>query len=196
MDTGSGEMHAACCGRFAHATLKTDPGEVDAAGVETSSNESAPAGEHTAMNGDTGFFATPRPPVAPTTAPPGPTVAASGISSSSQPHGQAPPPPHGQVPLPPPASMALGPPLTAQRSDARSPVLGVVACVLVAFGVGWTALAGNLGGLIGMPIMLTGTVLGAVSWGRHGSSWGMAAVVGTGAVIGLAVLSEFVRMMR
>ena len=93
-------------------------------------------------------------------------------------------------PLPP-----TDPPVAGQRSDARSPTLGVVACALVAFGIGWTLLAGNLGGLIGMPIMLTGTVLGAVSWGRHGSPWGRSAVAGTVAVIGLAMLSEFVRML-
>jgi hypothetical protein len=76
----------------------------------------------------------------------------------------------------------------------RSPVLGVVACVLVAFGIGWTFFAGNLGGLIGMPIMLTGTVLGAVAWGRdRGRPWGMAAVIGTVAVVGLSVLSELAR---
>lgn len=159
------------------------------------------------MSGDTGFFATPRPPTTPTTASTGPTAPTGPTgevpgSSSPRPHNQAPPPPyeappppHGQEPLPPPNPRTTGPPLSGQRSAPRSPTLGVVACLLVAFGVGWTLLAGNLGGLIGMPIMLTGTVLGAVSWGRHGSPWGMAAVVGTVAVIGLAMLSEFVRML-
>jgi hypothetical protein len=107
-------------------------------------------------------------------------------SPSSRPRTRAPD-------LPPPdPSQRRGP--GGVPSERRSPVLGLVASALVAFGIGWTFLAGNLGGLIGMPVMLTGTILGAVAWGRDRHDlWGMAAVIGTLAVIGLSVLSGLAR---
>ena len=69
-------------------------------------------------------------------------------------------------------------------------VLGIVGLSMVVFGIAWTLLAGNLGGLIGMPIMLLGTVLGAIAWWRdRADRWGRAAVMVTAALYVLTTVA-------
>jgi hypothetical protein len=91
------------------------------------------------------------------------------------------------------ASVASGSRIPEQRRH-RSPALGIIAGAMVAAGVLWTLFAGNLGGLIGVPVMLVGASLGVVAAALdRGRSWGLAAVLGTVGVVAITVLAELLR---
>jgi|GEM_PF-5943199 len=76
----------------------------------------------------------------------------------------------------------------------RSPVLGIAALVFVLAGVGVTLFGGNQGGLLGMPAVLLGLLLGGVAWaGGYGAAWGRTAVLGVLGLVGLSVLLELSR---
>jgi hypothetical protein len=96
-------------------------------------------------------------------------------------------------------SSPAGPPGTPSGAPppapARSPILGIAALVLVVSGFLVTMLGGNQGGLLGMPALLLGLVLGAIAWGRGlGKVWGQAAVFGVFGLIGLSLLLELLRL--
>ena len=91
-------------------------------------------------------------------------------------------------------AVGRGPDGGAPTRTTRSPVLGIAALVLVVAGVGVTLFGGNQGGLLGMPAVLLGLLLGAGAWGGgYGAAWGRAAVLG---VLGLVVLSVLLELLR
>lgn len=92
-------------------------------------------------------------------------------------------------------SVGRGPDGGASAPTSRSPVLGITSLVLVLGGVGITLFGGNQGGLLGLPAVLLGLLLGAVAWvGGYGAAWGRAAVLSVLAVVGLSVLLQLVRL--
>jgi len=77
----------------------------------------------------------------------------------------------------------------------RSPLPGIAALVLVLAGVGVTLFGGNQGGLLGVPAVLLGLLLGGVAWaGRYGAAWGRTAVLAVLGLVGLSVLLELLRL--
>ena len=90
-------------------------------------------------------------------------------------------------------SSGRGPGGGAPPRTTRSPVLGIAALVLAVAGVGVTLFGGNQGGLLGMPAVLLGLLLGGVAWsGGYGAAWGRAVVLGVLGLVGLSVLLELV----
>ena len=84
-----------------------------------------------------------------------------------------------------------GPGGGAPPRTTRSPVLGIAALVLVIAGVGVTLFGGNQGGLLGMPAVLLGLLLGGVAWiGGYGAAWGRVAALGVLGLMGLSLLLE------
>lgn len=73
----------------------------------------------------------------------------------------------------------------------RSPMVGIASLMLAVAGVGVTLFGGNQGGLLGMPAMLLGLLLGGVAWsGGYGAAWGRATVIGVFGLVGLSVFLE------
>lgn len=88
-------------------------------------------------------------------------------------------------------SVGRGPGDGAPTRTTRSPVLGIAALVLVVAGVVVTLFGGNQGGLLGVPAVLLGFLLGGVAWGGgYGAAWGRTAVLGVFGLVGLSVLLE------
>lgn len=79
----------------------------------------------------------------------------------------------------------------AASRTARSPVVGIASLALAVAGVGVTLLGGNQGGLLGMPAVLLGLLLGGVAWsGGYGAVWGRVTVIGVFGLVGLSVFHE------